>query len=116
MATILTTGSATATASNTLVPSAAPATGRPQPLRAEAVAHGLQQVQEAIGRLKQSIKPALANKLEFQIDESTGRTLIKVLDTETNTVVRQIPSEEIMAIAHAIDRMQGRGGLIRQQA
>jgi flagellar protein FlaG len=76
----------------------------------------LEQVQRAIDRLKQSIKPVLAKSLEFEIDQSTGKTVVKILDKETNTVVRQIPSEELLTIAHAIDHMQGRGGLVKQQA
>lgn len=85
-------------------------------MQAQAAAPQLEEVQHAIERLKQSIKPALANSLEFQIDQSTGKTLIKITDKETNTVVRQIPSEEMLTIARALDRMQGRGGLVKQQA
>jgi flagellar protein FlaG len=86
------------------------------PVQAQAATIQLEQVQSALARLKQSIKPALANSLEFQIDQSTGKTLVKILDTETNTVVRQIPSEELLIIARALDQMQGRGGLVQQEA
>ena len=75
-----------------------------------------EQVQRAIERLKQSIKPSLANSLEFEIDQSTGKTLVKILDRETRALVRQIPSEEILTIAHALDRLRGRGGLVTHQA
>jgi flagellar protein FlaG len=101
----------TASAPSTEVPPVAPATAPAQALSAQ-----LEEVQHAINLLKQSIKPTLANGLEFQIDQSSGRTLVKILDKETNTVVRQIPSEEMLTIAHALDRMQGRGGLVRQKA
>jgi flagellar protein FlaG len=76
----------------------------------------LDHVQRAIDRLKQSIKPVLAKTLEFEIDQSTGKTIVKILDKETNTVVRQIPSEELLTIAHALDQMQGRGGLVKEKA
>ena len=75
-----------------------------------------EQVQRAIERLKQSIKPSLANSLEFEIDQSTGKTLVKILDRETRALVRQIPSEEILTIARALDRLRGRGGLVTHQA
>ena len=75
-----------------------------------------EQVQRAIERLKQSIKPSLANSLEFEIDQSTGKTLVKILDRETRALVRQIPSEEILTIAHGLDRLRGRGGLVTHQA
>ena len=74
------------------------------------------QVQRAIESLKQSIKPSLANSLEFEIDQSTGKTLVKILDRETRALVRQIPSEEILTIARALDRLRGRGGLVTHQA
>lgn len=101
----------TASAPAAEVPPVTPAAAPAQALSAQ-----LEEVQHAINLLKQSIKPTLANGLEFQIDQSTGKTLVKILDKETNTVVRQIPSEEMLTIAHALDRMQGRGGLVKQKA
>lgn len=76
----------------------------------------LAQVERAIERLKQSIKPALANTLQFEIDKGTGRTVVKIIDSETKTIVRQIPSEEVIAISEALDRVQSRGVLVRQEA
>lgn len=92
------------------------ATSAPEVPTAATAEPKLEQVQLAIERLKQSIKPSLSNTLEFQIDDSTGRTLVKILDTETQKVVRQVPSEEMLIIARALDRMQGRGGLVKQEA
>lgn len=48
-----------------------------------------------------------ANSLEFSIDRGTGKTIIRVVDADTNQLIRQIPSEEMIAIAHALDRLQG---------
>ena len=76
----------------------------------------LDQVQKAIERLKQSIKPNLAQSLEFNIDQSSGRIVVKIIDAETRALVRQIPSEEILFIAHALSRLHGNGGLVSQQA
>lgn len=82
----------------------------------KAAAPKLEDVQRAIERVKQSIKPPLNNTLEFQIDQASGKTVVKIMDTTTNTLVRQIPSEEALAIADALDRMDGRGGLVKGQA
>lgn len=76
----------------------------------------LEQVQQAIERVKQSIKPSLGNSLDFQVDQSTGKTVVRITDLTTNTLVRQIPSEEMLTIARALDAMQGRGGLLKGQA
>ncbi|MGA7980091.1 MAG: flagellar protein FlaG [Chromatiaceae bacterium] len=40
--------------------------------------------------------------LEFSIDESTGRTVITVLDAETQQVIRQIPPEKFLAVARQL--------------
>ena len=49
--------------------------------------------------------PNLSRDLQFQVDESTDSAVITVLDSQTNEVVRQIPSEEFIAIArYLVDR------------
>ena len=42
--------------------------------------------------------------LSFFVDSSTGKTIVQVLRESTGEIVRQIPSEEALAIAHAIER------------
>lgn len=67
----------------------------------------------AVDALNKLVKP-IARNIEFSIDESSGRTLVQVVDTETNTIIRQTPSKEVLAIAKEIDRIQGL--LIREKA
>jgi flagellar protein FlaG len=45
--------------------------------------------------------------LRFSIDEDSGHTVITVLDSETEEVIRQIPAEEILAIARNLKAMKG---------
>ncbi len=52
--------------------------------------------------------------LEFSIDESSGRTVIKVVDKITQEVIRQIPEEEVLALAARLEK--GTGRLVRDQA
>ena len=52
--------------------------------------------------------------VQFSIDKSTDIRVIKVVDVATNTVIRQIPSEEILQLAQSLDRLQGL--IVRQQA
>lgn len=56
----------------------------------------------------------MSGNLEFSMDDQTGKTIIKVVDTATNELIRQIPSEEMLEIARALDRLQGI--LVRQKA
>jgi flagellar protein FlaG len=48
-----------------------------------------------------------SNDLEFSIDEDSGRTVVKLVDTETDTVLRQYPSKQALAIARDIENFQG---------
>ena len=70
-------------------------------------------LKQATDQLNQAIK-LMANNLQFTIDEETGIDVVKVVDTDTKEVIRQFPSEEILAIAKAIDQLQGL--LVRDKA
>lgn len=72
-----------------------------------------EQLQQALETLKQAM-PTKASALQFSLDESSGQTIARVVDSETGEVIRQIPSKELLEIAHAIDKMQGM--LLRQKA
>ena len=45
--------------------------------------------------------------LRFSIDEDTGKTIIKVVDTHTDEVIRQFPTEQAIEIARTLDKVQG---------
>jgi flagellar protein FlaG len=57
---------------------------------------------------------ASAQNLRFSLDESTGKLIVRVVDTATGDVIRQVPSEELLAINRSLDRLQGL--LLDQQA
>lgn len=72
----------------------------PAPAPAEAA------VLEAAAAATQAVR-SLASSLEFSVDRQTGKTIVRVIDTATHEVIRQIPSEEMLAIARALDHLQG---------
>jgi flagellar protein FlaG len=37
--------------------------------------------------------------LQFSVDEESGRNVVKVIDSKSKEVIRQIPSEEVLALA-----------------
>jgi flagellar protein FlaG len=41
--------------------------------------------------------------LMFSVDETSGKTVVTVMDGETSEVIRQIPSEEVLRIAQALE-------------
>lgn len=81
--------------------------------RAEANQAGEKKVEEAVGNLHDFVQK-LSRTLQFSIDEESGRTVIKVIESETKKVIRQIPPEEALALAQNL--ANGEVGLIREQA
>ncbi|MEE9494457.1 MAG: flagellar protein FlaG [Gammaproteobacteria bacterium] len=41
----------------------------------------------------------LQRDLQFNIDKESGRVVVRVIDSETDELIRQIPSEEVLALA-----------------
>ena len=65
-----------------------------------------QNIQEAVSMLNQQMA-STKRGLGFQIDEAVGGPVVTVRSAETGEVVRQIPNEVIVRIAHNIDRAKG---------
>lgn len=45
--------------------------------------------------------------LQFTVDETSGDTVVKVIDSETDEVVRQIPSQELIDVRNAAEKYRG---------
>jgi flagellar protein FlaG len=60
-----------------------------------------EQLQAAVSKLNDYVQN-IRRTLSFSIEESTGRTVIKVYDAETEELIRQIPPEETMKLAERI--------------
>lgn len=108
-----------ATATNAGTGAMLPTRGAPaeaesaRPVEASTPAEKQQQLESAVKAVKEFTQP-IANNLEFSLDDATGKTIVRVVDTSTKEVLRQIPSEEMLEIAQALDRLQGL--LVRQKA
>ncbi|MCC7081652.1 MAG: flagellar protein FlaG [Burkholderiales bacterium] len=50
---------------------------------------------------------ALNNNVELSLDSESGRAIVRVLDSETGQLIRQIPSEEVLELRRALDRIAG---------
>lgn len=74
---------------------------------------GLDQVQKATDQINKVVQ-GLDKNLQFKVDHDSGRIVVQVMDTENNKIIKQFPSEEVLAISKALDKLQGL--LIRQQA
>lgn len=65
-----------------------------------------EQVNTAVEHINKFVQ-TMTSDLKFTVDEETGIQVVKVVDTKTKDVIRQMPSEEILAIAQALDQLQG---------
>lgn len=52
--------------------------------------------------------------LQFSVDDELGRVVVKVLDPETQEVLKQFPSEDALALARSLHG--GKGSLHRAEA
>ena len=59
-------------------------------------------IDEAVKELNEHIR-AEHRELSFSVDEDSGRTVIKVMDMNTNEVIRQIPNEEALKFARMLE-------------
>ena len=77
-------------------------------------AQSIAQLQRLIISMNKAIQQGSSN-LEFTMDNGSEKILVKLIDTSTGDVIRQIPSEEILAIAQSIEKMQ-QGLLLNKEA
>ena len=63
-------------------------------------------VQEAVAEMNRQMQSQNRN-LAFQIDDVADRTVITVRHKESGEVVRQIPDEAVLRVAHNIEAMKG---------
>jgi flagellar protein FlaG len=61
---------------------------------------------EAAVRGANAALAARSAALQFTVDPDTRAVVVRLIDTADNQVLRQVPSEEMLAIAKAIDRME----------
>ncbi|MDH0688225.1 flagellar protein FlaG [Stutzerimonas stutzeri] len=73
------------------------ADGSSQIARAELEA----QVSDVLSRLQM-----VQRDLDFNIDDSTGQVVVKVIDSESGKLVRQIPSKELLELAERFEEMR----------
>jgi flagellar protein FlaG len=91
-------------------PEPAPAPATSQPAAAQGNQHALRAAVESVNRYLQSVNQSL----RFERDTATGKTIVRIVDTASGDLVRQIPSEEVLDIARSL--AQGRGVVLRTLA
>ncbi len=67
----------------------------PQAINTETLDKAVQQINDNEQVVRREIK--------FNIDEDSGKTVIKIMDMTTNEVIRQIPNEEALVFARKLN-------------
>lgn len=54
------------------------------------------------------------NSVNLNLDSESGKVIVQIVDKETNTLIRQIPSREVLEMAKDLEKKNGM--LLRDQA
>ena len=65
-----------------------------------------EQIQEAVARLNEQMK-TMQRDLGFSYDERLNREIVTVRKQSTGEVVRQLPPEVVLRVAHSIEDLKG---------
>ena len=63
-----------------------------------------EKLDKVVSELKEYVQ-TMQRDLNFHVDDATGRVVVRVVDSTTNKVVRQIPEEEILNLARRLEEM-----------
>lgn len=64
-----------------------------------------QQIEESVARIADYVQN-IQRSLSFRLDETTGQTVMTVIDSETDEVIRQIPSEYVLQLAQNLKELE----------
>jgi len=89
-------------------PGLVPGVSRPSP-----ISEGVAQIErrsseniQAAARTIDSFVRDMGRSLDFRVDSSSGKQIVRVSNPQTGEVVRQIPNEEAVQIARSLNYLQ----------
>jgi len=65
-----------------------------------------QDLQTAVDRLNQSLKE-MNRDVNFSVDSSTGKDVVRVFNSNTGELVRQLPNDEMLNFVKNLENMMG---------
>ncbi len=65
-----------------------------------------EELDQALTRVREVFQKA-DSRVEFSIDPDLDRVVVKILDGESGTVIRQIPQQEVIELAKRLERPTG---------
>ena len=73
-------------------------------------AKNLENIRDKLKEISALINEDINNKsmkLKFSLDKITNRMLVTVSDMESGKIIKQIPSETILKVAHSLEALKG---------
>jgi flagellar protein FlaG len=64
------------------------------------------ELESAVEKISKAVS-AFTSELSFSVDQDLGVSVVKVIDKQSNEVIRQIPSEDVLNIAKGLDKVLG---------
>lgn len=72
-----------------------------------------EQVLDAMSKMQDFVQ-TISRDINFSLDEESGEMVVKVIDSETKEVIRQMPSEEVLRVVRALEN--GTNFLLKTEA
>ena len=72
--------------------------------------NNLEMIRDRLKEISESLNTEMeirSRDLQFSVDELTNRFLVTVLDKDSGKVVKQIPSDAILKVAHNLEALKG---------
>lgn len=64
-----------------------------------------EQIESAVSAIQDFVQ-AVQRNVNFSVEDSSGRVVVKVTDASSGDVIRQIPSEEAMQLAESLEEVR----------
>ena len=72
------------------------------------------EVRKAANQVNEALKGTASSDLQFSVEGENKDVVVRVVDSQTKELIRQIPSEQMVAISKAMDNLSGL--LVQQKA
>jgi len=72
----------------------------------EADPASIEELQDAVARINDHMQLERRN-LQFNLDRESGHTVVKVINAETEELIRQFPSEEVLQLSKTLQDVSG---------
>ena len=72
--------------------------------------NNLEMIRDRLKEISESLNTEMeirSRDLQFSVDELTNRFLVTVLDKDSGQVIKQIPSDAILKVAHNLEALKG---------